>query len=320
MVNIGTTLLTGLELGKVVATQSTGVMMKVSFSIAVAMLFAAPAAAQTVSSGIQQWQKGDHEAAVATWRPLAAQGDADAAFNLGQAYRLGKGVPISLPRAQQYLETAARKGHLDAQTTLGLLLFQNGNRAAAMRWLRQAANGGEPRAMLIYGTALFNGDGVARDPIRAYAFVSRSAAQGLNAARATLADLDGNLSIGERQQGLALARTMVSGEAAALAPSRTVAKPTTKPAANTAAPAKIPEKVGPVPKGNWRIQLGAFGQRATADALFAKLRGKVAGRQSYIVPAGKVVRLQVGPYESRAAAAAACGALGGQACFPVAVR
>ena len=27
------------------------------------------------------------------WRPLAAKGDADALFNLAQAYRLGRGVP-----------------------------------------------------------------------------------------------------------------------------------------------------------------------------------------------------------------------------------
>ena len=67
-------------------------------------------------------------AAVAIWRPLAEKGDADAAFNLGQAYRLGKGVPLDLAQAQTWLERAARKGHVDAQTTLGLLLFQNGNR------------------------------------------------------------------------------------------------------------------------------------------------------------------------------------------------
>jgi len=50
--------------------------------------------------------------------------------------------------------------------------------------------------------------------------------------------------------------------------------------------------------------------------LFRKLSGKLAGRQAYYVPAGSVIRLQAGPFESKAAAAAACGAVG-QACFPV---
>ncbi|HEX6741098.1 MAG TPA: SPOR domain-containing protein, partial [Sphingomicrobium sp.] len=69
--------------------------------------------------------------------------------------------------------------------------------------------------------------------------------------------------------------------------------------------------------GNWRIQLGAFSQRSSAEALFRRLSAKLAGRQAYYVPAGAVTRLQVGPFESKAAAAAACRALG-QACFPVA--
>ena len=280
-------------------------------AIAAAMLVAAAGA--SVRGGIEAWQKGDFAAAVAAWQPLAAKGDADAAFNLGQAYRLGKGVPIDLARAQGLFEQAARKGHADAATTLGILLFQNGNRTGGMRWLRKSAD--EARAMLLYGTALYNGDGVASDPVTAYAFVSRAAAQGLGPAKATLADLDEAMPIEDRRKGVALAQAMVAGKVAA-APARTVEK--SVPAKPTAAkPAAKPVAVAA--KGNWRIQLGAFGQRSSAEALFARLESKFDGRQAYYVPAGKVVRLQVGPYESRAAANAAC-ALAGQACFPVEAR
>jgi cell division septation protein DedD len=80
-------------------------------------------------------------------------------------------------------------------------------------------------------------------------------------------------------------------------------------------PAAPPVVAAPNARGGWRIQLGAFAQRATAEALFARLRGKVGGRQAYYVTAGKVIRLQVGPYDSRAAATAACAGLG--ACFVV---
>ena len=156
-----------------------------------------PAAAQSVKTGIEAWQRADYAAAVAAWRPLAESGDADAAFNLGQAYRLGRGVPIDLATAQSWFERAARNGHLDAQTTLGLLLFDS-------------------------------------------------------------------------------------------------------------------------------VQLGAFSKRSSAEALFAKLSGNGAlpGRRSYLIPAGAVTRLQAGPFESRAAAAAACAALSakGQPCFPVAAN
>src|SRR3954451_20999761 len=95
--------------------------------------------AQSVGAGIDAWQKADYGTAVSIWRPLAEQGDADAQFNLGQAYRLGRGVPIDLGAAQIWFERAAAKGHVDAQTTLGLLLFQNGNHTGAVRWLKAAS-------------------------------------------------------------------------------------------------------------------------------------------------------------------------------------
>ena len=77
---------------------------------------AAPLSAQSVKAGIDAWQKADYAAAVAIWRPLAEQGDADAQFNLGQAYRVGRGAPIDLGASQLWFERAAAKGHLDAQT------------------------------------------------------------------------------------------------------------------------------------------------------------------------------------------------------------
>lgn len=289
-------------------------------------LASSPASAQSVRAGIEAWQKGDAAAAVAIWRPLADKGDADAAFNLGQAYRLGKGVPLDLAHAQGWLERAARKGHVDAAATLGLLLFQNGNRVGGMRWLKAAAEAGEPRAMLMVGTAMYNGDGVPQDPVTAYAYVSRAAAQGLGPAKATLADMDQIMPLEQRQKGVALAKTMVSGKKSSkpapaakqavaklpAAPKTPATKITTLPKAAAAAPT--------VARGSWRIQLGAFSQRSSAETLFAKLSGKAAGRQAYYVPVGKIIRLQVGPFESRTAAAAACARFAPQACFPVETR
>lgn len=298
---------------------------------------ALPAAAQSVRAGIEAWQKGDMEGAVAIWRPLAEQGDPDAAFNLGQAYRLGRGVPVDLGQAQNWFERAARKGHVDAQTTLGLLLFQNGNRVAAMRWLNSAAEAGEPRALLMVGTALYNGDGIPEDHVKAYAYVSRAAAQGLAPAKATLADMDAVMPLEQRQKGVAMAQALAAAKKAASLPdsppkAAAAKPPAPKPpapkpsAAMPAAPKPAPEapaspaKAAEVAKGKWRVQLGAFGQRKSAEALYAKLAGKLAGRQAYYVPAGAVVRLQAGPFETRAAASAACARLAPQACFPVEAR
>jgi TPR repeat protein len=281
-------------------------------------LAALPASAQSVRAGIEAWQKGDAAGAVAIWQPLADKGDADAAFNLGQAYRLGKGVPLDLAQAQAWLERSARKGHIDAAATLGLLLFQNGNRVSGMRWLKAAAEAGEPRALLMVGTALYNGDGVPEDPVTAYAYVSRAAAQGLAPAKATLADMDQIMPLEQRQKGLAMAKAMAGGKKASKAPPAASKQATAKPPA-----AKVPASAKPAPapltvdRGNWRIQVGAFSQKSSAEALFAKLSSRVASHRAYYVPAGKVTRLQVGPFESRAAASAACAGLAPQACFPV---
>ena len=296
------------------------------FMIAMALcgLAAAPLAAQSVKAGIEAWQRSDYAAAVAIWRPLAEKGDADAAFNLGQAYRLGRGVTLNLGAAQSWFERAAQKGHVDAQATLGLLLFQNGNQPDGLKWLKAAAEQGEARSLLVYGTALFNGDNVTQDPVLGYAYVSRAAAQGLAPAKETLAQLDKLLPLEDRKKGLALAMAKAK---AAPPPGAKPAKAKAKPAqvaqaeapAKTAPPASAPAKAAPAPAmGSWRIQLGAFSQRGSAEALYKKLAGNsaLAGRQAYYVPAGAVTRLQAGPFASRAAAQAACNALK-QACFPV---
>jgi cell division septation protein DedD len=302
--------------------------------VAVALLLAlpAPVAAQSVKAGIEAWQRADYSAAVAIWRPLAEGGDADAAFNLGQAYRLGRGVPTNLSTAKSWFERAARQNHVDAQTTLGLLLFQNGDQLEGLKWLKAAAEQGEPRAMLVYGTALFNGDGVIQDPVLGYAYVSRAAAQGLAPAQETLAQLDKLMPIEQRKKGVAIARTKAKAApppkpAKPAKPAKPVQVAAAKPApAVPPAPKAAPPVAKPPPakapavaaSGAWRIQLGAFSQRGSAEALYQKLSGKpaLAGRRPFYIPVGAITRLQVGPFESKAAAAAACNAVG-TACFPV---
>jgi cell division septation protein DedD len=323
--------------------------MSVRYLIAAALLLAgaAPPTAQSVKSGIEAWQRSDYSGAVAIWRPLAEKGDADAQFNLGQAYRLGRGVTTNLAAAQTWFERAAKQGHLDAETTLGLLLFQNGDRAEGLKWLKQAADRGEARAQLVYGTALVNGDSVPQDPVLGYSYVSRAAAQGLDPAKQTLAQMDQVLPLADRKKGVALALAQAKEKPApAKASENAGARPVEAKAKQTKAveskvvPASVAAaKAKPTPKresvetaakaieaarpasGGWRIQLGAFSQRSNAEALYKKLSGKAAldGRGPYYVPAGTVTRLQVGPFESKAAAEAACRAVG-IACFPVAAK
>lgn len=287
-----------------------------------ALLAPAGAAAQspTVKAGIEAWQRGEHAEAAAIWRNLAEKGDADAAFNLGQAFRLGRGVPADSAMAKRWFERAANQGHVDAQVSLGLLLFDSGDRGAAMSWLKKAADKGEPRALLVVGTALFNGDGLKQDSVLGYAYVSRAAAQGLEPAKTTLAEMDRIMPIADRRRGVAMAIELAKTPAPAPAPKAAARTAQAQPAGRT--PAKVDSAPALAARGTWRVQLGAFSTRGAAEALFRKLSGNtaLAGRQPFYVPVGKMTRLQVGPFEGRAAAASACAKLAPQPCFAVEAR
>src|SRR5690242_10364021 len=259
---------------------------------AAALVWAAfPLSAQSVKAGIDAWQRSDYSGAVAIWRPLAEKGDADAEFNLGQTYRLGRGVPTNLAAAKTWFERAANQGHVDAETTLGLLLFQNGEQPEGLKWLKQAAEQGEPRALLVYGTALVNGDGITQDPILGYAYVSRAAAQGLEPAKQTLAQLDKLMPLEDRKKAVVLAREKAKAapppSSAPQKPAKRMevakAKPAPKPVETASAKPENLEKPAPkaavaetppTARGDWRIQLGAFSQKGSAEALYGRLSGK----------------------------------------------
>ena len=136
-------------------------------------------AGNDVRAGIDAWAAQNYDEAVRIWRPLADRGDEDAQYNIAQAYFLGRGVPQNMVLAEQWYERAARQGHGEATANYGLLLFQNGRRQEAIPFITRAAEAGDPPAQYVLGTALFNGDVIERDAPRAYALMSRAAAQNL---------------------------------------------------------------------------------------------------------------------------------------------
>lgn len=301
-------------------------------------------AADVPSASIAAWERGDYGTAVREWRPLAERGDADAQFNLGQAYKMGRGVPADPKIARSWYEKAAAQGHERAQAYLGVLLFQDGKRAEAMPWIRKAAERGDARSQYVLGTAMFNGDLAEKDWPRAYALMTRASAQGLPQAKDSLVEMDRYIPLDQREKGVAMARKMESGEAILaanvnppafsrrstpvnpiVAPSgrpEPVAEPAPRPAPPKAAPPKAaaPTKVT---SGKWRVQLGAYSSDANARRQWDNVRGKVSAlgaHQPLTSKAGALTRLQAGPLASRAAADRLCAAVkaAGQPCFVVA--
>ncbi len=284
-------------------------------------LLVTPAALRAdVKAGVDAWQQGDYARAVAEWLPLARAGDGDAQFNLGQAYRMGRGVAADPAAALDWFGKAAAQGHQRAQDNLGVLLFQQGRRAEAMAHLRRSAERGEPRAQYLYGTALFNGDLAPKDWVRAYAMTTRAAAAGVPQARDNLAQMDRFIPEPQRQAGLRLATQLAAGGAvgtdAEPAPIVPVAPPPS-PTVGPAAPAKAP----PPPATGWRVQLGAFGDAARARAHWAAISARVgalAGLKPFYATAGGITRLQspvlAGPDEAIRLCAAVRAA--GADCLP----
>ena len=158
-----------------------------------------------VNAGVAAWQQGDYAAAVAEWREPAAQGDPDAQFNMGQAYRLGRGVEQNTRQAEVYYGKAAAQGHLKAADNLGLLLFQGGRQQEAMPYVLDAASRGDPRAQYLLGIAHFNGDLVERDWVRAYALLTLANSAGLPQAASAVRQMDGYIPLEQREQAQVLA-------------------------------------------------------------------------------------------------------------------
>jgi len=235
------------------AKRKVSVLTKATGVLAV-LAMAAPLGA-TVRDGVEAWSRGDYSAAVAEWQGPAEAGDPDAMFNLGQAYRLGRGVPADMERAEQLYRDAALAGHVQAADTYGLMLFQDGRREEALPYVRAAATRGDPRAQYLIGIAHFNGDLLEKDWVRAYAFLTLANGAGLPQAGPAIEQMDTFIPIEQRQNAAGLARQLEAeaGEnrsvqlaAADLAvpasdPARVAAAPPApRPAANERVPQSVP--------------------------------------------------------------------------------
>ncbi|MES2493424.1 MAG: hypothetical protein V4579_09120 [Pseudomonadota bacterium] len=158
-----------------------------------------------VKAGADAWARGGYARAVKKWDGPAARGEADAEFNLGQAHKLGHGVPRDLARAEILFGKAAAKGHAAAADNYGCLPFDRGERASAMPYIQAASDRGDPCARYLQGLAHFNGDLASPDWVRASALVTRAHTAGVAQAAAALQQMDEFIPLTQRREAGALA-------------------------------------------------------------------------------------------------------------------
>ena len=122
----------------------------------------APSPAELFASG-EKYRWGldapiDWSAAARSYAEAARQGHAEAMTRLGLMYELGAGVPYDEAHMLDLFRGAAELGNAAAMTQLGLLSLQGKavarSRRVAMRHFRSAADSGDPTGMLLLARGL----------------------------------------------------------------------------------------------------------------------------------------------------------------------
>ena len=207
-------------------------------------------AARNLSDAIAAYTRGDYATAYCMFLQDAEEGDADAQAWLAALYASGSGVVASLATAFDWYLRAAEKGHTQAQTNVGAMLVMgqgiHQDRERGIAWLQKAADAGDPMAQYNLASLYAKGDGTPQDlpraaelyrkaaetghypsqarlghlyahgigleknRISAFAWLSLAARHGVGAALTALEAVVSQMSVEEKQSGLALAQRLGS--------------------------------------------------------------------------------------------------------------
>jgi len=150
--------------------------------------------------------RGDHAGALRLLRPLAEKGNAVAQHNVGVSYFRGDGAPKDLKEAEKWFRLAAGQGHLDAQSTLGVMKLMSKDYMEALKWVQLSAERGAVSSQVNLGIMYYEGQGVARDPVRAHMWMHLAALGGDANAANYRDEIASKLSQAQVEQSLKLAK------------------------------------------------------------------------------------------------------------------
>jgi TPR repeat protein len=146
-----------------------------------------------LASAIEARKNHDYATAIKEFSLSAAQGNAEAAFLLGNMYDAGEGVPRDFKEAARWYLLAAEHGYADAQVNLGEMYSlgrgvpQDYKESA--RWNQLAARSGNASAQYNLGNMFDNGQGVLQDYQEAARWYALAAQQGDVFAQFALGDM-----------------------------------------------------------------------------------------------------------------------------------
>jgi TPR repeat protein len=126
--------------------------------------------------------RGDFEAAVAEWGPLADMGDPMAQLNIGLCYLKGEGLARNPAEGAKWVRKAAEQHLPEAQRQMAEFYMADSvlgkDYLEAEKWYRQAAMQADAVAQLQLGALYSTGRGVETDWAEAYKWFSLAAARG----------------------------------------------------------------------------------------------------------------------------------------------
>ncbi len=136
---------------------------------------------------------GDYATAFKEYKVLAEEGNAEAQAFLGTMYSCAMGVPRDYAKAVNWYREAAEQGNEGAQLRLGAIYLEGmhvwdkhhinpqasveRDYTEASKWFRMAAEQGERAAQADLADMYLHGEGVSRDYVQAYMWLSLAASQ-----------------------------------------------------------------------------------------------------------------------------------------------
>ncbi len=259
--------------------------------------------------GLMLFQEGEQAKAMPLIKSAAERGDPRAQYVLGLSHFNADYVPRDWVRAYALMTLASGAGLPQAHDALAQMdkFVPQQQRVQAQTLARELEAGARSqRSAEMAAAELGSRPAIAAAPVPAAA---RPAAP----VRTAAVTQPTPAAAMPKPAGLPAAPKPLTPKPVTPAPTMVLASATAPAAAP--APLRAPAAAR---KGNWRVQLGAFGVRSNAERMWSEIgsHAALAGTSKALVPSGNLTRLLATGFASEAEAARACASLKreGKAC------
>jgi len=176
-----------------------------TLSLLAVLMLPGVAVGDHLQDGLDAYDVGDYEKALAVCMPYAEAGDRAGQFCIGRLYANGFGVPMDDDLALKWYGLAAEQGHSEAQFNLGVM-HANGwgvpmSEEEAAKWYRLAAEQGFIMAQTSLANICHSGRGIEQSLVEAYMWFAIAAALGDTNAEFKRDAVAAELSAEELQSG-----------------------------------------------------------------------------------------------------------------------